>query len=1169
MKIDIPFNFTPREYQKPLINAMATGIKRAVCVWHRRAGKDKTAINYTIKEMLKRVGIYYYFLPTYQQGKKVIWDGIDGSGFKTMDHFPKEIIKKKNEAEMKIELKNGSLFQMVGTDNYDAIRGTNPVGCVFSEYSFQDPQVWDLIRPILRENGGWAIFVYCVTGDTLIMTENGLEEIGRDYKKGFTKINEDVYGLEGKHKAISYYSGGKQDILKIKTNRGYHLNCTPVHPIWDGETWIKSQDLKVGDKLPIQRGQQIWGNYIPKFKKLKKRKSRNDLPKNFLNKDFMYLMGLFLAEGWSDKNKVVITTFDKEIQDFLVNKYNFKEYDKGHFIRGSQELASIIEQFGMRHIAKEKEVPLQLLQMKKEYISAFLSGYFDGDGCSTKRGEITSSSASKKLTERLQILLLNYGIVSSVRKYITKPTKIVKVESIGYRLEISGYSSYLFYKQIGFKLTRKQERINTVVNKDYYGDEIEIKSEILRNYIKGLNETDLNRHNKLRYRTLKRLLNKKKDKYLQKILDDNFYYDEIKSIEKGREDVYDFVIPETHSFFSNGLVSHNTPYGENHGFDLYSMATTNKDWFCQKLTIEDTGVVSQEDIETERAEGMSEEMIQQEYYCFPGDTDIIGLEGVKEIKDVSIGDFVLTHSNRYRKVQGISKRAYNGEMIKIKTLGNRKDITCTLEHRIRICNDGVNNMWVEAKDLVKGDRVTFPKVFKKNKIISKDLVTLLAWYITEGSSCKGAVQYTLDIKEKKEINGIKKAAESLGYNYTVTENIPNNTINISVNSVELIEFLVKHCGSKSYNKKIPFDLIGGYEEYVYKLLIDGDGHRMDYKEMYSTVSKTLAYQVQLLAHSLGYRAGILIDEQPEKGIILGREVNLHTRYSVNVYPKQDRNKKGNKYRVHKYNVTAPIIEIEKIEDYDDYVYNLDVMYDSSYTANGRVVHNCSFGGMMQGAYYATQYQAALEGGRIMNVPYQKDVPVDTWWDLGVSDATAIWFSQTVGREFHLIDYLEESGEGLPYYLKLLQEKPYVYGQHNAPHDIKVRDFGSGLSRIEVARKLGLNFTMVPNVSIQDGINASRVIFNQCYFDATKCADGLRALRNYHKSYDNKRKVFANHPDHDWSSNGADAFRYFSLGIKQAHPMRVRISDEDKSFYRMIRRKKQRVRKKRGYNLKMS
>lgn len=447
MDLEIPYKFIPRDYQLPLLKAMDSGVKRAVCVWHRRAGKDKTAINLTVRRMMERVGIYYYFLPTYNQGKKVIWDGIDKSGFKTLDHFPPQIVKKKNEAEMKIELTNGSIFQMVGTDNYNSIMGTNPVGCVFSEYSLQDPMVWDLIRPILRENGGWAIFVY-------------------------------------------------------------------------------------------------------------------------------------------------------------------------------------------------------------------------------------------------------------------------------------------------------------------------------------------------------------------------------------------------------------TPRGENHGFDLYSMATTNKNWFCQKLTIADTGVVSEEAIDEERAEGMSEEMIQQEFYC-------------------------------------------------------------------------------------------------------------------------------------------------------------------------------------------------------------------------------------------------------------------------------------------------------------------------------------SFGGMMQGAYYANQYQEALEEGRIKNVPYQKDIPVDTWWDLGVSDATSIWFSQTVGREFHIIDYLEESGEGLPFYVKALQDKPYVYGEHNAPHDIKVRDFGSGLSRIEVARKLGINFRLVPKVSVQDGINAGRIIFNQCYFDAEKCAHGLKALRNYHKSYDNKRMIFSNHPEHDWSSNGADAFRYMALGVKQAHPTRIKVSEEDKAFYRMIRRKRQKERKKRGYNLKMS
>lgn len=114
--------------------------------------------------MFERVGTYYYFFPTYNQGRKIIWEGMDRDGLPFLGHFPKEIIKSKNDTEMRIELINGSAFQVIGTDKIDNIVGTNPVGCIFSEYSLQDPLAWDFIRPILAENGGWAIFVYTPRG---------------------------------------------------------------------------------------------------------------------------------------------------------------------------------------------------------------------------------------------------------------------------------------------------------------------------------------------------------------------------------------------------------------------------------------------------------------------------------------------------------------------------------------------------------------------------------------------------------------------------------------------------------------------------------------------------------------------------------------------------------------------------------------------------------------------------------------------------------------------------------------------------------------------------------------------------------------------------------------------------------------------------------------------
>lgn len=165
LNITIPYRFTPRPYQRPLYNAPANGFTRGVSVWHRRAGKDKTYLNLMVKEAVRVFGTYYYFFPTYNQGKKILWDGIDTrNGMKFMDHLPHALRTKTNESEMKVETMNGSIIQIIGTDNIDSIVGSNPRGCVFSEYSLQDPRAWQFIRPILLENGGWAFFNFTPRG---------------------------------------------------------------------------------------------------------------------------------------------------------------------------------------------------------------------------------------------------------------------------------------------------------------------------------------------------------------------------------------------------------------------------------------------------------------------------------------------------------------------------------------------------------------------------------------------------------------------------------------------------------------------------------------------------------------------------------------------------------------------------------------------------------------------------------------------------------------------------------------------------------------------------------------------------------------------------------------------------------------------------------------------
>lgn len=164
MEINLPHKYTPRFYQLPFLKAWDSGIKRMFLVWHRRSGKDKTVIANLAKRIMERVGTYYYALPTYSQSRKVIWLGADKSGFKFLDHFPKEIIKSVNQSDMIIEFINGSRLQLIGADNIDRIVGTNPIGVVFSEYSLMKQDVWNFLTPILRENDGWAVFIMTPRG---------------------------------------------------------------------------------------------------------------------------------------------------------------------------------------------------------------------------------------------------------------------------------------------------------------------------------------------------------------------------------------------------------------------------------------------------------------------------------------------------------------------------------------------------------------------------------------------------------------------------------------------------------------------------------------------------------------------------------------------------------------------------------------------------------------------------------------------------------------------------------------------------------------------------------------------------------------------------------------------------------------------------------------------
>ena len=264
-----------RPYQKNILLALNRGIKRAVWVCHRRAGKDITIFNWAVSMLLETKCICYYILPTYSQAKKVIWDSITIDGVRFLDYIPEEVIESKNKQEMKVNLINGSVLQLIGSDNIDSLVGTNPKILIFSEYAIQSPQAWDYLRPILKVNGGYAVFISTPRGknhfydlyqmaknnpewfaeiltidDTGVLTEKDLDEereegmseemIQQEYRCSFTR------GIEG-----SYYGR-----LIDKAYSDLRICTVPWEPRSNVHT---AWDLGFGDSMSIVFWQEVGG----------------------------------------------------------------------------------------------------------------------------------------------------------------------------------------------------------------------------------------------------------------------------------------------------------------------------------------------------------------------------------------------------------------------------------------------------------------------------------------------------------------------------------------------------------------------------------------------------------------------------------------------------------------------------------------------------------------------------------------------------------------------------------------------------------------------------------------------------------------------------------------------------------------------------------------------
>jgi hypothetical protein len=190
---------------------------------------------------------------------------------------------------------------------------------------------------------------------------------------------------------------------------------------------------------------------------------------------------------------------------------------------------------------------------------------------------------------------------------------------------------------------------------------------------------------------------------------------------------------------------------------------------------------------------------------------------------------------------------------------------------------------------------------------------------------------------------------------------------------------------------------------------------------------------------------------------------------------------------------------------------------------------CSFHAAVEGSYYGAVLND-LAPERFREIVRDDLCKTYASWDLGMGDSTAIWIAQLAGQEVRLLDYIENHGQGLDWYVRELTNRGWHKANHLMPHDVEVRELGTGKSRLEVLRDAGLDCTVVPRLGVDDGIQAVRRMLPRCWFNTPQVKQGLDCLRNYRREYDEKRNVFYDKPLHDWSSHGSDSFRYLACGL---------------------------------------
>lgn len=775
-----------------------------VVVAGRRFGKTKLSMLEMLAWATKKCQKIWYVAPTYRMAKQIMWNDLKVS-------VPLEWVTKIRENELSMEFRNGSKIELRGADKPDSLRGVSLDFLVLDEFQDIEPETWKtVLRPTLADRKGHALFIGCVKGDTRVLSDKGFKPIESYCKnknpKTLTPINLKLYGLNNTfHKADNFWNNGVVKTRKIRTAMGFELEASLAHPVWimngeHRECFEKMENLKVGTRIAIDRGMNVWGNrtilncwedrlekLVSTYRHLKWCDAYR-VPHIVENSNLYYFLGAYLMNGEIDEklSRMYLTLDDVGIFYYLGERtFGIPFVQEGvgskRWYIESRGVVEFIKFLRLDDDQKAGRLPLWLMQCPKKMVSEFLSGIWDASATVSSTTNVTYINTDRKqLLKDIQLLLTNFGVIG----------KFLELSENKYQLIVRGYNAELLKDFIHLRGKKKADNLDIFVFSSFYVDivpclhalerlrEASKKNRfftLLATYIAMIKS---GKRKEVSYSGLETILEDERScrgeteafKEIEETIKRHYFWDEIVSIEEGECQTYDFTVPDSHSFWSNGFISHNTPKGFNELYKLYKLGQNKtrqmkKQWMSWQFPTITSPFIPKAEIEAARKD-MDEKSFRQEF-CHLPDTKVLKWDGsTSPIKDLKIGDTL----SYFDELSGKRKpcKVLNWQHTGVKPivtlyLEGGTTFSASLGHKLKVDGEKIAienatfiEQWCGASSLIKkkviGSKIKTSESCINITVDSPDHSYLLAdgtnnFNCASFESMSGRVYYAFDRKE--------------------------------------------------------------------------------------------------------------------------------------------------------------------------------------------------------------------------------------------------------------------------------------------------------------------------------------------------------------------------------------------------------------------------------------